>query len=73
MKLAIIILASIILASFAVVWAGGLGLDLTVELSSTGGGEGGSAPACAGGYDELIGSDANPIHDSTGASICVPQ
>jgi hypothetical protein len=48
-----LILALILFVITATVWAGGIGMDLTCELSSTGGGAGGEPPV--GGTVQFIG------------------
>ena len=51
------------------VMSSGLGLDLGMDL----GGGTTSVGSCGVGFDELTGSDASGIKDSTGGVICCPQ
>ena len=64
-----IILACLFAASK--LFASGLGLDLGLDLGT--GTTSVGAGACGVGFDELTGSDASGIKDSTGGVICCPQ
>lgn len=66
MRDALVIIFAVLLTA-GIVYAGGLGIDLTVELTSTGGGAGGEPPTC--GTLEWIDSSCAQWIDTNYADI----